>query len=76
MAHKRKRTYTCKYCDKMFTQSWTAEYHERTHTGGKPYICNHCGYKFSQAGSKNRHVRRAHSSAVQAHTRENTSKKV
>ncbi|XP_037920240.1 zinc finger protein 300-like isoform X2 [Hermetia illucens] len=44
-----KPSYRCSYCDKHFKQKHILEYHERTHTGGKPHLCSICGRGFSQS---------------------------
>ena len=49
--------YSCKVCDKKFTQLNSLEVHGRIHTNEKPYSCTYCDKKFIQAQSLKDHER-------------------
>ena len=47
--------YSCKYCEKKFSQQQSVKLHERIHTGEKPYSCNNCNYRAISRGNITKH---------------------
>ena len=47
--HEKNHIHTCRYCDKMFSQSQIAKKLEMIHAREKPYACRYCDKKFSQS---------------------------
>ena len=54
---KRKRTYECDVCEKVFAKPSDLTRHMRTHTKEKPYECDVCEKRFTLAGSLKSHMR-------------------
>ncbi len=50
--------YACRTCNKIFSEKFNMQVHERIHTGAKPYKCHHCPKSFSNLGNLNDHERR------------------
>ena len=53
--HTGKKLYSCKFCDKKFTQSNTLKAHGTIHTGEKPYSCKFCDKKFIHPSTLKKH---------------------
>jgi len=45
--HTRERPFSCKFCDKTFSDLSNLRYHMQTHTEDKPFGCNVCDKKFN-----------------------------
>lgn len=50
------RPYSCKDCDKQFTQLNALQRHQRIHTGEKPYMCGLCRRTFTDKSTLRRHT--------------------
>lgn len=50
------RPYSCKDCDKQFTQLNALQRHQRIHTGEKPYMCSLCNRTFTDRSTLRRHT--------------------
>lgn len=50
------RPYSCKDCDKQFTQLNALQRHQRIHTGEKPYMCSLCSRTFTDRSTLRRHT--------------------
>lgn len=50
------RPYSCKDCDKKFTQLNALQRHQRIHTGEKPYMCGLCKRTFTDKSTFRRHT--------------------
>ncbi|GFS89145.1 hypothetical protein TNCV_1258941 [Trichonephila clavipes] len=48
--HDFKKPYTCKICNKGFSQNGDLKRHLRIHSEEKPYVCEMCNKGFSQSG--------------------------
>ncbi|XP_041664310.1 zinc finger protein 37-like [Cheilinus undulatus] len=54
---KRKKTYTCSECGRIFNFKSYLTYHMRTHTGDEPFSCSECGKRFNKKHRLTDHVR-------------------
>lgn len=50
------RPYSCKDCEKQFTQLNALQRHQRIHTGEKPYMCGLCRRTFTDKSTLRRHT--------------------
>ena len=50
-----KKSFQCKFCQKISNTSWQLKIHERIHTGEVPYGCKTCKKRFCQGGDLKRH---------------------
>lgn len=50
------RPYSCKDCEKQFTQLNALQRHQRIHTGEKPYMCGLCCRTFTDKSTLRRHT--------------------
>lgn len=50
------RPYSCKDCEKHFTQLNALQRHQRIHTGEKPYMCGLCRRTFTDKSTLRRHT--------------------
>ena len=41
------KPFSCKYCDKKFSEPNDLYKHDSTHADDKPFSCNHCEKKFT-----------------------------
>uniref|UniRef100_A0A8C7Y4T5 C2H2-type domain-containing protein n=1 Tax=Oryzias sinensis TaxID=183150 RepID=A0A8C7Y4T5_9TELE len=51
------KPFSCKECDKGFSQITGLQNHMRSHTGEKPFSCKECEKSFSQTSSLKTHMR-------------------
>ena len=54
---RKRKSWTCDVCGKMFDRPSLLNRHTRTHTGEKPHVCPTCGKAFSTSSSLNTHCR-------------------
>lgn len=54
---RKRKSWTCDVCGKMFDRPSLLSRHTRTHTGEKPHVCPTCGKAFSTSSSLNTHCR-------------------
>ncbi|XP_028249942.1 transcriptional regulator CRZ2-like [Parambassis ranga] len=57
LGERRRKSYVCQTCAKVFYGLSNLEAHERVHTGEKPFRCDTCGKRFSEAGNLKKHQR-------------------
>lgn len=60
---KREKKYTCEICRNGFTSNQNLKNHMNSHLGVNPYPCPHCRKPYRHARSRNRHLKRAHSTS-------------
>ena len=55
--HAARKSYFCKYCNKLCQRPSHLQMHEQTHTNEKPYPCEYCGTGIAERSDSVRHVR-------------------
>lgn len=50
------KPFSCKICDKQFTQRANLQKHERVHTGERPFVCPICRKCYAQHSNMKKHV--------------------
>lgn len=51
------KTYSCEFCERVFSCSSNLKRHKSMHTGLKPYSCCYCGKDFSNSSNRRKHER-------------------
>ncbi|KAJ8031841.1 Zinc finger protein 91 [Holothuria leucospilota] len=54
--HIEKKSYPCKYCSRVFSESSHCKRHIRCHTGERPFSCEICGKEFVDGSYIRRHM--------------------
>lgn len=63
--HEQPKTYECKYCKKIMSDSTSLNRHLRRHTGGKPFSCEVCAERFITKHHLQEHVKSKHESLAE-----------
>ncbi|XP_035849039.1 gastrula zinc finger protein XlCGF8.2DB-like [Sander lucioperca] len=54
---RRKKTFSCSQCGKIFSFKSEFKRHMRIHTGEKPFSCSVCGKDFTEGGNLKKHMK-------------------